>query len=93
MWDHILLLDDNGEKGYLQGRSVLIGRLSKEDKRRIMRSIPKTCVYMRTCISAFWSMDIRQATGEQIGPVEMQGEPLRFNWRFGTPITGLQMRY
>ena len=93
VWDHILLLDDRGENRYFQGRGVLIGKLNKKDKKRILRTIPKTCVYMRTCIQAFWDMDIRQDIKPDIKAGEIHGEPLRYNWRFETPITGLQLRY
>ena len=43
LWDHILLIDDEGLERYPQGRAILISRLSKQDKNRILNDVPKEC--------------------------------------------------
>ena len=48
LWDHILLVSDEGYERYPQGRAILISNLSKQDKSRIIKTIPKECDHMIT---------------------------------------------
>ena len=85
LWDHILLIDDEGYERYPQGRAILISNLSKQDKARILKSIPKECDHMRTCIKDFWTMNITQNTS--LPPDRnIAGEPFYGNYRFPNPI-------
>ena len=81
VWDHILLIDDDGLERYPQRRAILISNLTKADKIRILKTIPKQCKYIKTCIKAFWSMDIKQDTTVDIDR-GILGEPLYGNYRF-----------
>ena len=64
LWDHIILIDEEGLERYPQGRAILISNLSKQvqDKRPILKTIPVECDYVRVCIKAFWGMNITQDT-------------------------------
>ena len=34
--------------------------MTKADKLRLLRNLPKKAIYIRQCITAFWDMDIKQ---------------------------------
>ena len=48
VWDHILLIDDDGLERYPQRRAILVSNLTKADQKRILKTIPKQCKYIKT---------------------------------------------
>ena len=62
--DDFILYDRQGRRIYPEGRNILVSKLSSMEKLKIMKSIPKTAKYLRSCLAAFWKFKLKPADTE-----------------------------
>ena len=52
IWDHFILNDALGRERYLEGRGILLQKLSTAQKAKLISSFPKKATYARGCLHA-----------------------------------------
>ena len=58
--DSLLLVDKKGHPKHPEGRGVFFCRLSKGEKYRILKSLPKNATYIKECIRAHFRLGLEQ---------------------------------
>ena len=57
---HMILVDKRGYDKFPEGREIFFCKMTKADKLRLMRGVPKRATYIRSCVYAFWSLGLKQ---------------------------------
>ena len=77
--DDLLLENVKGDQNFPEGRAILFCPMTKRDKLKMLRGLPRNAKYFRKCLDAHWKCGIKQnfEVKDNIG-----SEFLWRNWRF-----------
>ena len=93
-WKHVLhemiLVDKRGIQKFPEGRGIFFSRMTKADKVRLMRGVPKRAVYIKECIRAFWKLHIKQ---DLKITTHLRAEPFWHNNRFVLDATPAERKH
>ena len=77
--DDLLLENVKGDQNFPEGRAILFCPMTRRDKLKMLRGLPRNAKYFRKCLDAHWKCGIKQnlEVKDNIG-----SEFLWRNWRF-----------
>ena len=82
-WKHVLyqmiFVDKRGYDKFPEGREFVFCKMTKADKLRLMRGVPKRATYIGSCIYAFWSLNLKQDLDDM---THLRAESFWHNSRF-----------
>jgi hypothetical protein len=91
--DSLMLVDRKGLPRYPEGRGILFSRVSKGEKYRILKYLPKNAIYIKECIRAHFKLELKQELDVEEYPVSLPAEPLWRNHRFTLAVDRRKEQY
>ena len=58
--DDLMLVDKQGYDKFPEKRAILMYPMSRKDKMRLLRGLPKRATYIRQCLYAHWRIELKQ---------------------------------
>jgi hypothetical protein len=86
--DHMLFRDANGHALLGGERPLLMCKLTRPQKYKLLKNLPKGATYIRMCLTAHWKVDLRQDLEDESKHDGLGAENLWHNPRFPIDCNG-----
>ena len=79
-----LLLRQNGEQKFAEGRAILFSPITHAEKAKLLRTLPKNSTYIRSCLKAHWKLKL---TIDKENIDHLPAEPIWHSHRFSLRLS------